>query len=300
MILVTGASGTVGTELVRLLAQRGASVRVLTRTTPHPRGMPPNVEAVSGDLTRPETLTAAMAGVTRLYLLTPAAPTRAHLHMQSTALRAAIAADVEHIVAQSVLFAAPAAPVEVMRSHAQCEEMLRTCGLGWTILRPNSFMQNLLVFAPAIRATGTLAVAGTGVRLSLVDARDVAEVAATVLTGTGHEGRTYQLTGPCALGFVELAEHLANATDTAVRYLPVAPEQTAAGMRATGAADFAIDTALAHLEYWRTGVGADVTLVAQRLLGRPQRTFATFAVDYSAAFTGTPAQRTSGPAGSPW
>lgn len=96
-----------------------------------------------------------------------------------------------------------------------------------------------------------------------------------------------------ALGFDEMAEHLITETNI-VRYLPIPPDQMAAAMRVTGASDFAIDTALAHLEYWRTGLGAEVTHVAQQLLGRPPRTFATFAADHSAVFTGAPAQRPSG------
>jgi hypothetical protein len=143
-------------------------------------------------------------------------------------------------------------------------------------------MQNLLVFAPMMRATGTIALPADGVRLSLIDARDFAEVAAIVLTGRGHEGRAYQLSGPTALGFAELAEHPAAATGRVVRYLPVSPGEAAATIRARGAADFAIDTALAHLVYWRTGVGAQMTSAAQRLLDRCPRTFAMFAADHAA------------------
>jgi uncharacterized protein YbjT (DUF2867 family) len=153
-------------------------------------------------------------------------------------------------------------------------------------LRPNSFMQNLLDFAPMIRATGTLALPADGVRLSLIDARDVAEIAATVLTGTGHEGCTYELSGPAALGFDELAERIGAATGRVVRYARVTPGELAAAMRAGGASDFATDTAVAHFEYWRTGVGAEVTPTAERLLGRSPRTFATFASDHAALITG--------------
>lgn len=280
MIVVTGASGTVGSTLVQLLAARGSPVRAVARTI---RRLPPasaKLQPVVADLTRPDTLAAAMAGATRVYLLTPAVPLDQHVRMHRNALWAARAAGVEHVVAQSVQFAAPTAPVEVMRAHAASEDLLRGSGMRWTILRPNSFMQNLLVFAPAIRA-GVLPVPGTGIRLSLVDARDVADVAATILTGDGHAGRTYELTGPAAHDFAELAEQLGDATARPVRYLPVPASQAAATMRDAGATDFVIETALAHLRYWRTGAGTQVNRIVQQLLGRPPCPFAAFATDHA-------------------
>jgi uncharacterized protein YbjT (DUF2867 family) len=120
----------------------------------------------TGDLTDPSTLVEAMTGVQRVYLLTPPAPAELHVQMERNALDAVVKTGVAHVVKQSVHLAAPDAPVGIMRSHFRCEELLRASGLPFTILRPNSFMQNLLTLAPAIRQTGALAAPAQGVRLS--------------------------------------------------------------------------------------------------------------------------------------
>jgi uncharacterized protein YbjT (DUF2867 family) len=176
--------------------------------------------------------------------------------------------------------------------------LLRASGLPFTILRPNSFMQNLLTFAPAIRQTGALAAPAQGVRLSLTDARDVAAAAAAVLTRPGHEGATYQLTGPEALGFAELASQLSRAIGAPIAYAELPVDQAAARMRATGMPEFLLEEAIAHFDYWRTGVGAEVTSHLGDLVGRPPRRFAAFAHDHADAFRG-PAPDRPGSAAAP-
>jgi uncharacterized protein YbjT (DUF2867 family) len=287
-VLVIGPTGTVGSQLLPLLAEQRTPVRALV----HANGAASRlsgVEVATGDLTDPSTLVQAMTGVQRVYLLTPPAPADLHVQMERNALDAAVKTGVAHVVKQSVHLAAPDAPVGIMRSHFRCEELLRASGLPFTILRPNSFMQNLLTFAPAIRATGVFAAPAQGVRLSLIDARDVAAAAAAALTQPGHEGATYQLTGPEALGFAELASQLTRAVRAPIAYaeLPIAElpvAQARARMRATGMPEFLLEEAIAHFDYWRTGVGAEVTSHLGDLIGRPPRRFAAFAHDHADAF----------------
>jgi uncharacterized protein YbjT (DUF2867 family) len=283
-VLVIGPTGTVGSQLLPLLAEQRTPVRALVHAGGRAASRLTGVEVATGDLTDLSTLVQAMTGVQRVYLLTPPAPADLHVQMERNALDGAIKTGVVHVVKQSVHLAAPDAPVGIMRSHFRCEELLRASGLPFTILRPNSFMQNLLMFAPAIRQTGALAAPAHGVRLSLIDARDVAAVAAAVLTQHGHEGATYQLTGPEALGFAELARQLTRAIGAPIAYADLPVDQSRARMRAAGMPEFLLQEAIAHFDYWRTGVGAEVTSHLGDLIGRPPRTFAAFAHDYADAF----------------
>jgi uncharacterized protein YbjT (DUF2867 family) len=287
-VLVIGPAGTVGSQLLPLLAEQRTPIRALVHANGGAAARLPSVEAATGDLTDPSTLLEAMTGVQRVYLLTPPAPADLHVQMERNALEAAVKTGVAHVVKQSVHLAAPDAPVGIMRSHFRCEELLRASGLPFTILRPNSFMQNLLTFAPAIRATGALAAPAQGVRLSLIDARDVAAAAAAVLTQPGHEGVTYQLTGPEALGFQELVSQLTSAVGAPIAYAELPIAQARARLHAAGMPQFLLEEAIAHFDYWRTGVGAEVTSHLGDLIGRPPRRFAAFAHDYADAFRPAP------------
>jgi uncharacterized protein YbjT (DUF2867 family) len=283
-VLVIGPTGTVGNHLLPLLAERQTPVRALVHANGGAASRLRGVEVATGDLTDPATLVKAMTGVQRVYLLTPPAPTDLHVQMERNALDAAAKTGVAHLVKQSVHLAAPDAPVGIMRSHFRCEELLRASGLPFTILRPNSFMQNLLTLAPAILQAGALAAPARGVRLSLIDARDVAAAAAAVLTQPGHKGATYQLTGPQALSFQELASQLSKAIGAPIAYAELPVEQARARMRAAGMPEFLLQQAIAHFDYWRTGVGAEVTSHLGDLIGRPPRRFAAFAHDHADAF----------------
>jgi uncharacterized protein YbjT (DUF2867 family) len=290
-VLVIGPTGTVGRQLLPLLAEQQTPVRALVHANGGATSRLTGIEVATGDLTDPPTLVEAMTGVQRVYLLTPPAPADLHVQMERNALDAAVKTGVAHVVKQSVHLAARDAPVGIMRSHFRCEELLRASGLPFTILRPNSFMQNLLTFAPGIRATGAFAAPAQGVRLSLIDARDVAAAAAAVLTQPGHEGATYQLTGPEALGFAELASQLTRAVGAPIAYAELPIAQARARMRAAGMPEFLLEEVIAHFEYWRTGVGAEVTSHLGDLIGRLPRTFAAFAHDHADAFRRTAPDR---------
>lgn len=287
-VLVIGSTGTVGRQLLPLLVEQRTPVRALVHANGGAAARLTGVEVATGDLTDPSTLVEAMTGVQRVYLLTPPAPADLHVRMERNALDAAVKTGVAHVVKQSVHLAAPDAPVGIMRSHFRCEELLRGSGLPCTILRANTFMQSLLTFAPAIRQTGALAAPAQGVRLSLIDARDVAAAAAAVLTQPGHEAATYQLTGPEALGFAELASQLARAVGAPTAYAELPVDQARARMRAAGMPEFVLEEAIAHFDYWRTGVGGEVTSHLGDLIGRPPRRFAAFAHDYADAFRPAP------------
>lgn len=286
MVLVTGATGNTGRPLVAELVQRGAPVRAFVRDRARAEAvLPPGVELVEGDLDRPDTLAAAVAGVDRLYVLS--APTPRLPEQEREVLEAAARAGVQHVVKHSAFGASTGAPMRITRWHAEAERMLRRSGLAWTILQPNMFMQNFLQFAPGVAATGELRLTATDGRVSVVDCRDVAAVAAAVLTGSGHEGRTYVPTGPEALTLAELAARLGAAIGRNVRCVDTPGSALRESLIATGAESWLADDFVAHLDYYFVaGRAAAVTREVLDLTGRPPRSFEQFAKESASAFRG--------------
>jgi uncharacterized protein YbjT (DUF2867 family) len=242
MILVTGATGTVGSEVVRRLLTAGERPRAFVRDQDKARErLGEQVEHVLGDLNRPETIEAALAGVDRLFLLTTQS---AHQpEWESAVIQAATRAGVGQIVKLSVFRADERSPLQIARQHGQAERALEQSGLAYTIVRPVFFMQNLLAM---LRDGAIYTAAATG-RVAMVDARDAAAVAVAALTKDGHLGRTYTLTGPEALSFDDVANTLSRETGTLTRHVHVSPDNVRAALEGQGvAAWFANDIAKLH------------------------------------------------------
>ena len=188
--------------------------------------------------------------------------------------------------AHSGLGASPDAPFVIGRWHGEAQRHLERSGLPFTHLQPHSFMQNLLGSAKTIAAEGTLYAPMGDARVSLVDVRDIAAVAARVLLEPGHTGRTYVITGPEALTYRELAAKLSAATGRPVRYVDVTPAQAKQSMMAAGMPEWAADAVNELSAWYRAGHGALVTQVVAEIGGRTPHTFDTFARDHAAAFRG--------------
>lgn len=188
MILISGATGNVGRELVKLLLNEGAQVRVLMRGRQKALQFGDKVEIAIGDLDKPETLPAAMQGVDRLYFVTPITEQVINL------LQAAKQAGVKHIIKQST--------IEADRSlgpgkwHREQEELIKSMGFAWTFIRPIMFMSNTIEWWSAtIKSQNAVYFPGGRGIVPPVDPRDIAAVACTALTQDGHEGKTYETTG---------------------------------------------------------------------------------------------------------
>src|SRR5690606_26904549 len=192
MIVVTGATGTIGSELVRLLAERGEQVRALSR---RPQNADISVPAtwIQVDLADRGALPEALAGAEKLFLLTDNGEDMVRL--QKNAIRAAAKAGVEHIVKLSALGATDRSKSVIGLWHYNIERELRESGITWTMLRPHHFMQNLLDQRRAIAEEGVVRSPSQEGRIPFIDARDIAAVAAEVLTRSGHEGAIHTLTG---------------------------------------------------------------------------------------------------------
>lgn len=286
MILVTGATETVGGEVARQLVARGVPVRALVQDDARaPELELPGVELVPGDLTDPAALDRSFLDVDGFFLASNPALEQAEL--ERNAIAAAQRAGVQHVVKLSAIGAGPESPVQTLRLHAAVEEELRRAELDWTILQPNFFMQNVLDSAQTIMERGEIHAPAGGGKASLVDARDVAAVAAEVLVSHDHLERTLVLTGPEPLSHSEVADRLANVLERSITYVPV-PADTAreemldAGMPIWLADDFVTLFSVIYAY----GYASPVTSTVEEVTGEPPRTFATFAMEHAGAFEG--------------
>jgi uncharacterized protein YbjT (DUF2867 family) len=288
MILVTGATGKVGSELMRLLAEQGAPARALVHSPDKAAAIQRlGLETAVGDFEQPDTLDAAMAGCDHLFLLSPPNPRqpRQEQHVIDAAQRAGVA----HVVKQSVPWADdPDTRLVFCRWHGQIEQHLAQSGLAYTLLRPSNFMQNFLMSAQPVAEQGVLyGMFGEG-RVAFIDTRDVAAVAAELLTSPGHQDTSYTLTGPEALTAAEVAERLSAATRRQARYVDLPPEAFGQALAGAGLPGWLVDGLIEANTMLAAGQGATVTDEAAKVTGRPPRTFAQFAADHRVAFGGQP------------
>jgi uncharacterized protein YbjT (DUF2867 family) len=284
MILVTGGSGTIGGELLRLLSHAGISSRAVTRNVGKARPLR-GVTWVNGDLARPDTLAPAFEGAQKLFLLTSYYEDMVEL--QHSAIVAAREAGVTHVVKVSAFAATGHSRAPIGRWHYQVEQELEASGLGWTILRPHHFMQNLLAQAEYVVKEGTIYSASGDGKIPYVDARDIASVAFVTLTQPGHLGKIYVVTGSEAISYRRAAEIIGESIGKPVRFVDETPEQARARRVREGLPPSVVESALAIAAYQRAG-GKTVTITSTvaDLTGRPPRTVAEFVREHAAAFRG--------------
>jgi uncharacterized protein YbjT (DUF2867 family) len=284
MIVVTGATGKIGSELVRRLAERGEAVRAVSRHVERGEDLP-GVERVAADLTQRESLVAAFASAERLFLLT--ANSEDMVRLQKNALEAAREAGVRHVVKLSALGASEHSKSVIGLWHYNIERVLRESGIAWTILRPHHFMDNLLAQRENIVREGVVYSASGEGRIPFIDTRDIAAVAAAALTGPGHEGKVYTLTGPQALSYREATEILSRVIGRPLTYVAETEDETWARQRRAGEPAWRIAALLSIAAYQRAGGPTErITATVEELTGRPPYTFEQFARDHAAAFRG--------------
>ncbi|WP_433303516.1 SDR family oxidoreductase [Actinoplanes sp. CA-030573] len=283
-ILVTGATGTVGAHVVRELHERGATVRAFVRSATHvPRG----AEPVIGDFEDLASVRAALDGADRVYLCAADGPRKvAH---ETAVIDAAAERGVERIVKLSAMHADPASALPAFRWHGEIERHLDRSGVPAVILRPAFFMTNLLMVAGGVARTGTLYAPTAGRRVAMVDVRDVAAVAAGTLLEPGHAGRAYELTGPSAVTFAEVAAALAEATGRPVRFADLTEEQARPRFEGAGLPDWLAAHLAGVFGLVRAGGFERATDRVRAITGRPARDIAGFARDHATAFTPAPA-----------
>ncbi|WP_250038233.1 NmrA family NAD(P)-binding protein [Paractinoplanes maris] len=261
-ILVTGARGAVGTHVVRELTHAAT-----VRTWSHDAGP----------------LRQAMDGIDRVYLCAADGPGK--VHAETAIIDAAAEQGVERIVKLSALHADPASPLPAHRWHGEIEAHLRRSGVPAVILRPAFFMTNLLMVAESVARTGTLHAPTDGRRTAMIDIRDVAAVAAVTLLDEGHAGRSYDLTGPAAVTFTEVAAALTEATGFPVRFADLTEEQARPRFENAGLPDWLATQLSGVFALIRAGGFEHTTGHVEALTGRPARDITGFAQDFVSAFT---------------
>lgn len=284
VILVTGATGRVGREVVRALPA-GLRVRAMTRDPAKVAGVFPGVEAVAGDYADPPSLAGALRGVRTAFLVT----TRVDGVDDTAFVSAAVAAGVRRVVKLSAAAVLdPGADDLVTRRQRANEDLLRGCGLQWTLLRPRAFMSNCLSWAGPVRHECTVrALYGTSPN-ACVDPRDIAEVAVRALTEEGHAGRAYTLTGPQALTALGQARELGRLLGIPLRFEELTPDQARAALNGRYPPPV-VEALLASAERQRAGAKAQVEDTVRTLTGHPARSFRDWARDHLEAFTPVPA-----------
>jgi uncharacterized protein YbjT (DUF2867 family) len=286
MILVTGATGLNGKELLRWLSAKGIAVRALVRNPAKAEAVAalPNVEIVQGDLARPETLAPALRDVDRAMLISSSAPDM--LDVQSSFIDAARKAGVRHVVKLSGIMPELDSAFRFARMHGEIEKRLEASGMAFTHLRAGEFMAAYFRQVPMMAAKGAMFLPMEEARIASIDVGDIAEIAARVLTGSGHEGKTYPLTGPEALTMRQVAEKLSAATGKTVRYVNVPPEDARQAQLAAGMPPYLADALFELFAERRNGKEAKVWPDAGALLGRPPTSFDEFARRNAAVFRG--------------
>jgi uncharacterized protein YbjT (DUF2867 family) len=273
MILVTGATGTVGSQVVRGLLEKEARFCAGVHSRPLDIA---GVESRAIDYDRPETLSPALDGIHTVYLLSFET-----LH-EKALVAAARGAGVERIVKQSAWRAADEGFI-VGRWHRDVEREIEDGGMAWTFLRPNMFMQNLVtVHGESIREENALYEAAEDARVSYIDARDVGRVAAQVLTEPGHDGRAYDLSGPEAVTHEEIAALLTQALGRTIRFVRISDEEFRQRWTAAGVSEEEAEAWVDISRYFRTGACSEVTTSVQDLTGRAPGSVAEFCRDYAA------------------
>ena len=285
MILVIGATGTIGKDVVKGLKAKGEQVRAMVHDPEKATAArEPGVEYVTGDLEKPESVTAALQGIEKAFLLSPENPQMPELHAKFAA--GAKDAGLRHLVRLSILPANPDAPLPIAKWHGEADRSVMESGVPYTILRPSYFMQNNLGGAATVASDGAVYSAMGEGKVGHIDTRDIADVAVAVLTSEGHEGQSYILTGPEALTMAEVAARLSAALGKTIEYVNLPPDELKARMLTMGVPDWRADAWVKLGGMIGLGIASMVTPAVRDVLGREPRNIDQFAKDFALELKG--------------
>jgi uncharacterized protein YbjT (DUF2867 family) len=279
-ILITGATGHVGSHLIEQLTTKGYPLRALVRNQEKAAGLPEEVERVVGDLARPATLSAALDGVDRVFLMDPSND----LDFTRNIVEASKQAGVRLIVDLSSIGAGLDPMPILLRVFSAREAVIKASGIAWTFLRPGQFYSNALWWLPSIKAEGVVRdPVGPG-RVASIDPADIAAVAATVLTQEGHAGQTYTLTGDELLTTKQQVEILADVLGRIIEYVEITPEEVAQDALARGMDQGSVAAIREYNERLRADEGAIITDDVERVTGQKPASFESWCRRNAAAF----------------
>jgi len=283
MILITGATGKTGGEVARQLAVADIPFRALIRNPDKAEELNTlGAELVFGDIADKVFLSRALSGIDKAFLVMPNDEQQLILEKQFTDV--AVTAGVQHLVYLSSLESVPESKNPITQNHVAAENHIRESGLTWTIMRPTFFMQNFETYAPRIKEAGQIVMPVGNGTVSATDLRDVGEVIRETLTKTGHENKSYDLTGPELLTFAEIAERFSKILGTPVEFIDQPMEEFAELLRKIGLSEWRVDAVCKELEAIGAGVVDHTTDTIEELLGRPPFSLEQYITDHLSLF----------------
>jgi uncharacterized protein YbjT (DUF2867 family) len=284
MILITGASGTVGREVRNEVARTGQPHRAMYRSKQDAAKAPSGTETVIADFADKSSLAVALRGVESVYLVCSPIPDLPQL--EGKVVDACQSAGVRRIVLNSALGAGDY-PKSFPAWHRKVEDKLTATKLAYCILRPNSFLQNIIAFyASTIRSQGAFYAAMENARVSYLDVRDIAAVAAKALQGGEHDGKTYELNGPEAVTFAEVADRITKQTGAAAKYVDIPVDAQRKAMLEQGMPEWQVTALLDLQAYYTGGQGGSTDGLLAKLLERQPISLDRFLTENAAEFRG--------------
>ena len=283
-ILITGATGTVGSHVVKKLSNLNVKVRAGVHSIIKGENLKyPNVEICEMEFHKPSSLQAAFTGVDRVFMITPV--TEDQVEIGKLLIDAAKAAGVKHVVKLSAAGAEAENGIQLGRWHSEVEKYLEESGLHYTILRPASYMQNFVnYYSDSIRKENKIYLPLGNSKVSFIDARDIAEVADAVLTSDKYFNQTLYITGPEALTMEEIAERISEATGRKIEYVDVPEEEARKGMLSLQMPEWMVDAMMELHGVCKAGQAADVADTTQKITGHKGHTFRDFCQQYAECF----------------
>jgi uncharacterized protein YbjT (DUF2867 family) len=283
MILITGASGSVGRSVLEEVRKMGKPFKAMYRDEADGKKAPAGTATVVADFADKNNLKQALQGVDTVFLV--CSPIPQLVELESNVIEACKENGVRHVVLNSALGAGDYGK-SFPSWHRKVEDKLKASGLQYTILRPNGFMQNIVTYnAPSIRAQGAFYAAMGNAKTSLIDVRDIAAVIAKILAApAAHAGKTYELNGPEALSNAEVAEKISRATGRPVQFVDIPEETQRKSMLDLGMPEWQVTALLELQQYYKAGKAADVTDVLPKLLGRAPTTLDQFLSEFKDSF----------------
>ena len=286
-ILITGATGTVSSEVVKQLSAKGENIIVKAAARSATDNTFENlnrVQVVQLDYDKPDSLAVALKGVDKLFLLTPFQSNMVDL--TSNLVSEAKKAEVKYIAKQSVMGADAEPGITPGRLHRQAEKIIEESGIPFTFLRPNFFMQNFVnYYSNLIRSQGAFYMPVGDAKVSFVDVRDIAAVAVkSLINDNQQKGRAYNITGGEALSYGQAAEILSKAVGKKINYVNVTDQDARNGMKDMSMDEWTIKSMIELFEITRAGYVSEISPIVEQVTGNKPITFSQFANDYAGSF----------------
>ena len=266
MILITGASGSVGKVVLKEVSRKESKFRGMFRSKEEAAKAPSGCESVLADYSDKQSLRNALDGVTSVYIV--CSPIPQLVELESNMLDACKESGVRHVVLNSALGAGDYGK-SFSSWHRKVEDKLKATGMSYTILRPNGFLQNIVAYnAPSIRAQGAFYAAMGDAKVSYLDVGDIAVVAVKALQGGAHAGKTYELNGPEAISNQELAKRISKVTGRTVKYVDIPESAQREAMLGLGMPEWQVTALLELQQYYKQGGGAKADGLLRALIER--------------------------------